>query len=93
MCPSGRSGASAIAFPAAWRARAADSAYQLAAVWAARGEPDAMFSWLDRALVQRDGGLLFAPIEPVFRPYDRDPRWAAFMGKLGVRPASSDRAG
>ena len=34
-----------------------DAAYQIAAVYAFRGEADRAFEWLDRAYAQRDGGL------------------------------------
>ena len=43
-----------------------DSAYQIAEVYGARGEADPAFEWLERAYVQRDGGLSETKIEPSF---------------------------
>jgi serine/threonine protein kinase/tetratricopeptide (TPR) repeat protein len=61
-----------------------DSAYQIAAVHSVRGETDACFEWLERAYAQRDGGLPFLMREPFFRPVRTDPRWAAFLKKMGL---------
>ena len=60
-----------------------DSAYQIAAVRAARGEADAAFHWFERALQEHDYGLAQSRSEPVFRPLHGDPRWKALMKKLG----------
>jgi serine/threonine protein kinase/Tfp pilus assembly protein PilF len=61
---------------------ATDSAYQVAAAHAFRGERDATFAWLERAYDQRDGGTPFARSEPTFNGVKDDPRWAAFMKKM-----------
>ncbi len=60
-----------------------DSAYQIAAVYAVRGERDPMFAWLERAFAERDSGLVYAQVENVFRPHHADPRWAALMARMG----------
>ncbi|HET7903784.1 MAG TPA: protein kinase [Candidatus Eisenbacteria bacterium] len=61
-----------------------DSAYQIAEVCAARGEADAAFGWLDRAVAQRDGGLITElRTSPFFRAFHADPRWRALMKNLG----------
>jgi TolB-like protein/Tfp pilus assembly protein PilF len=62
---------------------AQDAAYQIAMLYAHRGDPDAMFAWLERGVAQRDAGMGFAYAEPVFRPFHDDPRWAAFLRKVG----------
>src|ERR1043165_7944114 len=59
------------------------AAYQVAEVYAARGESDPAFEWLERAYAQRDGGLSHM-ISPYFRSLRGDPRWNAFMKKLGL---------
>jgi len=61
----------------------ADSAAQIATVHAVRDEHDAAFEWLERAYAQRDGGLAKAKCEPLFRALHGDPRWRAFMGRMG----------
>jgi hypothetical protein len=52
-------------------------------VYAARGETEAAFEWLERAYAQRDGGITFVTESPQFRSLHRDPRWAAFLKKMG----------
>ena len=66
-------------------ARHADqAAYQVAMVHAARGQADLAFKWLERAYVQRDSGLSDTKIQPWLRSLHDDPRWDAFMSKLGL---------
>lgn len=62
-----------------------DAAYQIAAVRSTRGEPDAAFAWLERALAQRDAGLHGVMVEPTFRPLHGDPRWERLLETLGLR--------
>jgi Flp pilus assembly protein TadD len=62
---------------------AADSAFQIAAVHAARGETEAAFEWLERAYAQRDGGLAMMRTSPCLRSLHGDPRWGAFLRKMG----------
>ena len=62
--------------PSAW-------ALQIAEVYAMRGEPGSAFEWLERAYAQRDGGLSEMSVSPRFRPLHGDPRWGAFMKKMG----------
>jgi adenylate cyclase len=60
-----------------------DSAYQIAEVYAARSEVDLAFAWLERAYVQRDPGLSEVRIDPLFCSLHDDPRWGAFLHKMG----------
>jgi len=62
-----------------------DSAKQIAEVYAVRGDVDASFQWLERALAHRDGPLVEAKVSPYFRPLHGDPRWAAFLGAMKLR--------
>jgi len=63
---------------------AADGAYQIAALYGARGEADKAFEWLERAYAQRDSGLPEAKTTPRLRPLHGDPRWGAFLEKMGL---------
>ncbi|HSC09926.1 MAG TPA: tetratricopeptide repeat protein [Rhodanobacteraceae bacterium] len=65
-----------------------DSAFQIAEVYAWRGEADKAFEWLERAYVQHDGGLAFIKPDPLFRGLHTDPRYAAMLKKLGLPPQS-----
>ena len=58
-------------------------AFQIAQVHAVREEADAAFEWLERAYAQRDSGLADIKFTTHFRPIYRDPRWGAFMRKMG----------
>jgi TolB-like protein/Tfp pilus assembly protein PilF len=60
-----------------------DYACQVAQVYAVRGEPDLAFAWLERAYVQRDPGLSQLKAHPLFRDLHADPRWGAFLRKMG----------
>jgi serine/threonine protein kinase/tetratricopeptide (TPR) repeat protein len=59
-------------------------AYQIAEIHAARGEADAAFEWLERAYTQRDGGLTEVKPSPRLRSLHGDPRWGAFLTKMGL---------
>jgi hypothetical protein len=62
----------------------ADSAYQIAEVYAFRNQPDEAFEWLERAYAQRDGGLIGTKVEPLLKNLRGDPRFAAFLKKLNL---------
>jgi len=59
-----------------------DSAYQIAEVYAYRGETDKAFEWLLRAYQQRDGGMLFVKGDPLLRSLHHDPRYADVLRKM-----------
>ncbi len=63
---------------------ARDSAYQIAAVYSARGEVSAGLDWLERAIATRDAGAAQMKCEPVFRPLHGDPRWGELLEKVGL---------
>ncbi len=56
--------------------------YQIAEVYAWRGEKDQAFAWLERAYVQRDGGLTLLKSDMTWRPLNADPRYAAMLRKM-----------
>ena len=63
---------------------ATDTAHQIAEVHAARGDVDAAFEWLERAYAQRDGGLMDVKTSPYLHSLHGDPRWDAFLEKMGL---------
>jgi TolB-like protein/Flp pilus assembly protein TadD len=58
--------------------------YQIAEVYALRGDANATFRWLDRAWSDRDPGIQNLLYDPFIRRYDTDPRFAAFCRKVGL---------
>jgi TolB-like protein/DNA-binding winged helix-turn-helix (wHTH) protein len=60
----------------------ASDAYGIAEVYAFRNQSDEAFEWLDRAYVQRDGGLIATKVDPLLKSLHSDPRFAAFLKKL-----------
>ncbi len=60
------------------------SAYQIAEAYASRGEFDDAFAWLERARAQRDPGLVELNAAVLLNPLRADPRWAAFLKKMGL---------
>ena len=61
-----------------------DFASPIAAGFARLGKPDDAFEWLDRALEERDGGVLEVRAGPLFRPLRADPRWEPFLHRVGL---------
>jgi len=58
------------------------AAFQIAEVYAYRGEVDRAFEWLERAYVQRDSGLSQILGNPHLERLERDPRYPAFLEKM-----------
>jgi len=63
-----------------------ESAFQIAEVYAWRGEKDKAFEWLDRSYEQRDGGLTLIKTDLLIESLRTDPRFAAMVKKLGLPP-------
>jgi tetratricopeptide (TPR) repeat protein len=61
-----------------------NSAFQIAEVYGARDMVDRAFEWLERAYEQRDGGLAEVKVSPRLRSLHGDPRWSAFLRKMGL---------
>ncbi len=80
----GRQAESDEAFRQLCEKHADDSAHRIAEVHAARGEVDAAFEWLERAYAKRDAGLVDVKAIPRFRALFDDPRWGAFLKKMGL---------
>ena len=64
--------------------RSGDAAYQVAMAYGARAEKEKVFEWLERALAQRDSGVLFSGSEIRFRQYHSDSRWRPLMKRIGL---------
>jgi adenylate cyclase len=60
------------------------AAYQIAEVYAYRGDKDRAFEWLERAHRQRDSGLVGLRSDPFLVNLHGDPRWIAFMRTMGL---------
>ena len=52
----------------------ADAAYQVAEIYAFRGEADRAFEWLERAYAQRDGGLIEMKVVSFLKSLKRETR-------------------
>jgi tetratricopeptide (TPR) repeat protein len=60
------------------------AAVQVGMVYAVRNDADKAFEWLERAYRQRDSGLGLMRSMWVFRSLHGDPRWHAFLVKMGL---------
>jgi len=63
-------------------------AYQIAEVYAVRGEIDKAFEWLQIALDNHDTGMLTLLVDPLFRDLRDDVRYKNFLAKLGLPTTS-----
>jgi tetratricopeptide (TPR) repeat protein len=61
-------------------------AYNLGNAYAVRGEPDLAFKWLDRAYELHDPGLAAITFDELFKNLYADPRWPAYLEKIGKSP-------
>jgi TolB-like protein/Tfp pilus assembly protein PilF len=63
-----------------------DAPSHIAYVLAFRGEADRAFEWLDKAVQYGDLGLSEILREPLFANIRKDPRWIAFLRRIGKAP-------
>jgi len=80
----GDAGASDAALRAFIENWAAGGAYQVAEVYAFRGEIDHAFDWLEHAYDNRDGGLAFMLLDPLLANLRDDSRWEPLLNKVGL---------
>ena len=59
-------------------------AYQIAEVYAWRGETDKAFEWLQVAFDSHDTGMLFLLIDPLMRGLHHDARYNGLLAKIGL---------
>lgn len=60
------------------------SAYQIAEVYAWKGDAERAFQWLDRAAAQRDAGLIFLKFDPLLATLRGDRRYVAWLKRMGL---------
>ena len=60
------------------------AAYQIAQVYAWRGETGRALEWRERARTQRDGGLVLVKVDPLMRSLRGAPRYKALVEKMGL---------
>jgi TolB-like protein/Tfp pilus assembly protein PilF len=63
-----------------------DGPYNIAYVYAFRGEADKAFEWLDKAIEYGDTGIGEIVTENLFDKIHADPRWLPFLRKIGKAP-------
>ena len=59
-------------------------AYQIAEVYAMRGEKEKAFEWLQISFDDRDSGMLSLLVDPLLRGLRDDPRYKNLLAKLGL---------
>jgi hypothetical protein len=64
--------------------RASDAAYEIAEVYAFRGEIDEAFAWLNRAYQQKDVELFTIKGDPLLKTLEPDTRYEGFMRKMNL---------
>ncbi len=59
---------------------------EVAQVYAYVGDAEAAFLWLDKAIEQNEDGLSEQFLLPFYQTIHADPRWAAFLQRMGSSP-------
>ena len=59
---------------------------EVAQVYAYVGDSEAAFLWLDKAIEQNEDGLSEQFLLPFYQTIHADPRWAAFLQRMGSSP-------
>jgi hypothetical protein len=60
-----------------------DGKFQIAEVYAMRGETDNAFQMLEGSIQERDPGRSVAKVSPLLKPLHNDPRWRPLLKKIG----------
>ncbi len=60
--------------------------FETAFIYAALGEKDLAFEWLEKAYQQHDTGMTFLKVEPGLDPLRQDPRFEQMERRVGLRP-------
>ena len=63
----------------------ADSPYQVAEVYGARGDVDKAFEWLEKTFADHDPGLSYMKMDPTLVKIRSDPRWRSAAREDGPR--------
>jgi Tol biopolymer transport system component len=67
------------------------SSYRIAAVYAALGDKDRAFKWLDHAYEARDGWLIWLAVDPVVDSLRSDERFTELLRRIGLPTTSGQR--
>jgi TolB-like protein/Flp pilus assembly protein TadD len=59
------------------------ASYNIAYIYALRGEHDKSFAWLEKAVERKDRGLNQVVYDPLFSNLHQDPRWQPFLTSIG----------
>jgi len=59
----------------------------IAAIYAYRSEPDDAFSWLNKAVTEKDPALSDIRDDKLFSNLHDDPRWPVFLERIGKSPS------
>jgi len=70
------------ALAAAVQTYGGQKAYLIALIYAERHQADSAFAWLDRAVRQRDGDLLYIKGDPLISKLVADPRFKLIMQRM-----------
>jgi len=60
--------------------------YEIAFIYAALGDRDQAFKWLDSAFGTRDKGITFLKVDPCLDPLRSDPRFKNLLARVGFPP-------
>jgi adenylate cyclase len=61
----------------------------IAAGWAAAGDTDRAFEWLDRGVAARSAGLIYLNVDSAFDQLHDDPRFVLLLARMGLQPVAS----
>jgi tetratricopeptide (TPR) repeat protein len=68
----------------------AGGAYNVAQIYAFRGETDRAFHWLERAYAQHDGGMFLCNVDPFLKDLRSDVRYTALQKKMRFPAVDSE---
>jgi tetratricopeptide (TPR) repeat protein len=60
------------------------NAYEIAAVYALRNQPDEAFEWLDRAYANHQENVTYTKVDPLLKSLHSDPRYPVLLKKLNL---------
>jgi TolB-like protein/Flp pilus assembly protein TadD len=63
-----------------------EAAWNIAYIYAYRGEADKCFEWLEKAIIYRDPGLSLTGVQWSFTNVHDDPRWLPFLRRINRAP-------
>jgi len=66
--------------------------YELASLYALRGDVDGTVEWLDRTWAKRDTSILKMMYDPMMLQFRNQPKFIAFCNKIGLPPPSESEA-